>query len=151
MVKKLNTEGVINELKGQSVFFKHAKPQKLSKPTPPSSKTKPKPKGKNLEKPGKTKGDTTVPRYHDTTVPRHRDTIQTVVDAVRQFGKEAATHRFTVEEKKAISDIIYAYKGQSVRTTENEVARISINYIIQDYRENGENSILEKTLKSLKG
>jgi hypothetical protein len=76
--------------------------------------------------------------------------VEFVRKAVKEFGKEAATHRFTGEEKKAIADIIYAYKARDVKTSENEIARIAVNFIIQDYRENGENSILDKVLRALK-
>lgn len=83
-----------------------------------------------------------VSRYHDATV-------EVVRRAVKEFGKEAATHRFTEEEKKAIADILYAYKSQGIRTSENEVTRIAVNFIVDDYRANGENSILDKVLKAL--
>ena len=94
--------------------------------------------------------DTTIPRHHDTTVSRYHDTIiELVRKAVKELGKEAATHRFTVSEKKSIADIIYTYKNQGVRTSENEIARIAVNFIIEDYKENGENSVLEKALRAL--
>ena len=54
-----------------------------------------------------------------------------------------------MEEKRAIADIIYTYKNNDIKTSENEIARISVNYIIEDYRENGENSMLHKILKAL--
>jgi hypothetical protein len=92
------------------------------------------------------------PRHRDTTVSRYHDAIVEVVrKAVKQFGKEAATHRFTVAEKKAIADIIYAYRNQSIRTSENEIARIAVNFIVHDYRENGENSVLDRVLRALNG
>jgi len=97
-----------------------------------------------------TNRDTTTPRYHDTTVSRYHDVIiELVRKSVKEFGKEAATHRFTLEEKRAVADIIYTYKNKSIKTSENEIARISVNFIIQDYRENGENSILHKILEVL--
>src|SRR5437764_4589729 len=40
--------------------------------------------------------------------------------AVKQIGKEAATHRFTLEEKNELADIEYTYKRQGIRTSENE-------------------------------
>lgn len=86
--------------------------------------------------------DTTVSRYHATI-------IETVRKAVREFGKEAATHRFTVAEKQAIADIIYTYRQRKIKTNENEVARIAINYLVADYQENGENSILHQVLQVL--
>jgi len=94
--------------------------------------------------------DIVTPRNRETTVSRYHDTIiELVRKAVKEFGKEAATHRFTVEEKKAIADIIYSYKNRGIRTSENEIARIAVNFIINDYRENGENSVLDKALRAL--
>jgi len=94
--------------------------------------------------------DTTTPRNHDTTVSRYHDTIIELVRvAVRELGKEAATHRFTQQEKRALADIIYAYKGQGLKTSENEITRVAINFIISDYKANGKNSILDRTLKAL--
>jgi hypothetical protein len=73
------------------------------------------------EKPGNR--DTTTPRYHDTTA--------------------------SVGEKRAIADIIYSYRSRGVRTSENEIARIAVNFVVGDYKENGENSVLHKALEAL--
>lgn len=84
--------------------------------------------------------------------PRYRDTsVEVIRAAVKVFGKEAATHRFTAEEKKALRDIVYVYEGQAIRTNENEISRIGVNFLIEDYRQNGENSVLHKVLKALNG
>ena len=94
--------------------------------------------------------DPTSPRHRDTTIPRcHDAAIEQIRKAVKEVGKEAATHRFTAQEKRAIADILYTYKGQGIQTSENEVTRIAINFIIDDYRENGENSILGRALRAL--
>ncbi len=127
---------------------------KLSKssPTPQVSEKQPEQKEETASVKTKTPRyrDTTIPRHHDTTVSRYQDTIIEIVrKAVRDFGKEAATHRFTVEEKRAIADLIYAYSGRGVKTSENEITRVAVNFIVADYRENGENSILDKVLKAL--
>src|SRR5512147_3261482 len=81
--------------------------------------------------------DTTVsimqPRHHDTAIPQADDDIFDVVrKAVKQIGKEAATHRFTLDEKNLLADIEYNYKRKGIRTSENEVTRIAINYFIED-------------------
>lgn len=91
------------------------------------------------------------PRNHDTMVSRYHDTmmVERIRAAVKPFGKEAATHRFTPEEKKAIADIVYTCKAHGIRTSENEITRVAVNYLVADYRENGENSLLEKVLKAL--
>ena len=88
---------------------------------------------------------------HGIVVPRYRDTtIERIRKAVREFGKEAATHRFTRDEKLAVADIIHALKVQGLKTSENEIARIAINFLILDYRQRGVDSILTKTIKALK-
>jgi hypothetical protein len=106
--------------------------------------------------------DTVTPLHHDTTVstmqPRNRDTMvsqaeddifDVVRKAVKQIGKEAATHRFTLDEKNLLADIEYTYKRQGIRTSENEITRIAINYFIEDYRKNGESSLLVTILHRL--
>jgi RNA processing factor Prp31 len=137
----------------------HASPPPQQQPKPPSrSEVGPTTVEKKSEEQKKTpkkkvssgNRDAMTPRNHETMVSRYHDTmIEIVRKAVKEFGKEAATHRFTLEEKKVIADIIYAYKGQGVRTSENEITRIAVNFIVSDYRENGENSFLDKVLRAL--
>ena len=101
--------------------------------------------------------DTTTPSHHGTMPPRHSDTeailttdvFQIVRKAVKEFGKEAATHRFTQAEKQTIAELVYSYKARGIRTSENEIARIAINYLVHDYHVNGERSILHQCLVSL--
>lgn len=94
--------------------------------------------------------DTMTPRNHATMPPRYHDTIVEMIrKAVKELGKEAATHRFTVDEKKALVDIVYSYRQQGIKTSENEVTRIAVNFIVNDFKENGENSLLERALKAL--
>ena len=104
-------------------------------------------------KPAKKKTNV-MPRYHDTKldtmIPRHHNvTIETIRKAVKQLGREPATHRFTSEEKKAITGIIYTYKQQGIITSENQITRTGINFLLNDYEENGKNSILALVLKRL--
>lgn len=75
--------------------------------------------------------------------------IESIRSAVKIFGKEQTTHRLTFEEKKAILDIVYTYRLQQIKTSENEVIRIAANFIVLDYREHGKNSVLERVLKAL--
>jgi len=83
-----------------------------------------------------------VSRYED-------DVIDTIRRAVRVVGKEAATYRYSPEEKARVADIIYTYKRHGVRTSENEISRIALNFVFQDYEENGEESVLAKVLDAL--
>ena len=46
--------------------------------------------------------------YQNTTVLRYDETmISKISEAIKEFGKEAATYRFTVNEKMALAKIIY--------------------------------------------
>ena len=102
--------------------------------------------------------DTVIPRHRDTTTPRNHATtvshednalFEVVRKSVKHIGKEAATHRFTIHEKNLLADIEYTYKRQGIRTSENEITRIAINYFIEEYLKNGEKSLLAKILKYL--
>ncbi len=162
MAKRLNETAVFNELREGSAFFRDAK---RTADTAKKSKTliekKPKPPNRKNTNPGEKKEkvdepmvprhhDTTIPSNHDTMTPRyHKATIETIRKAVKQIGKEAATHRYTVAEKKVIAGIIFTYKNQGVITSENEISRIAINFIIEDFENNGEESILAKAIKAL--
>lgn len=86
------------------------------------------------------------PRNHDTVIPAF---IETVRKAVKQIGKEAATHRYTPEEKQVIAEIVYTYARRGCKTSENEISRIAINWLVQDYQHRGTASILDQVLKAL--
>ena len=162
MKKTLNVDSIQSELRGGSAFFPGYTPQdsplasteevkQVEQPGPTSIEKKPGVK-QNVNR------DTMIPRHHDTTVSRNHDTttplpevdvFEVVRKAVKQIGKEAATHRFTLEEKNLLADIEYTYKRRGIRTSENEITRIAINYVIAEYKQNGEESILAKILKRL--
>jgi hypothetical protein len=88
-------------------------------------------------------GDSVIPRYRDTT-------LEFIQARVVEFGKEAATYRFTAAEKQALSKLIYAYRGRGVRTTENEVLRIALNALLHDHQQQGEQSLLASILRRLR-
>jgi hypothetical protein len=129
MSKKLDTTAIQNELSGQSAFFRQ--PVKSSLPDDEHT---------NM-----------TPSKHDTVIPRHHDTgmVEAVRKALKIFGKEAATHRFTLEEKQAIAELVFAFRKKNIRTNENEIARVAINWLILDYRNNKDNSILAEVLLAL--
>jgi hypothetical protein len=79
----------------------------------------------------------------------HDDVIESIRKAVKDIGKEQTTHRTTLEEKRAVADIVFAYSHLGIRTSENEIARIAVNFLVSDHKANGENSILHRVLKAL--
>ena len=172
MKKKLNIDSITNELEGASLFFtKQPSPPTL--PEPEKSKvdengvrafisvepTLPRETEKIKKEKAPRAKESMVSRHHDTVTPRYQDThtpqvhgvvIELIRKAVKEFGKEAATHRFTEAEKKELADLIYTYKNRGIKTSENEITRIAVNFVTEDYKVNGENSVLHKILKALK-
>lgn len=69
--------------------------------------------------------------------------------AVKVPGKEVTYVRLTPQEKQQLADVVYTYKRQGRRTSENEIGRIAINFLMADYRANGGNSMLAKVLEAL--
>jgi hypothetical protein len=138
--KKLNTSSVLSELTGRSRYFEASPQPKDTKVevVPAEESSSP-----NRDDSAQSNHDTMTPRYHDTAM------IETVRKALMTFGKEAATHRFTPEEKQGIAEIIFAFRKEDIRTSENEIARISINWLILDYKRHKENSVLYKVLLAL--
>jgi len=91
------------------------------------------------------------PQSKSTMPPRnHATMVETIRKAVKEIGKEAATHRFTSAEKKALMEIIYSFNRRGIRISENEITRIAVNYLMLDYKSNGNDSILETMVESLR-
>ena len=94
--------------------------------------------------------DPNQPTNHDTMQPRHHAImVETIRSALKDIGKEAATYRLTQEEKKAIEDLIYEYKRKNIKTSANEITRIGVNYILQDHKEKGKQSMLTLVIQAL--
>lgn len=75
--------------------------------------------------------------------------LEQIRKVVKQVGKEAATFRLTQAEKQQMADIVYTYKRRGYRTTDNELARIAINWLLLNYQEQGEQSVLASVLELL--
>ena len=144
MKKKLNTDRIQNELAG-SVFF----PQRKKEERPEASVSHPLPSSEPS-------GDTEPASKHESmhasehASMRADDTVvQTIAKTLRSLGKEVIYVRSTVEEKTQIKDIVYTYARQGMKTSDNEIGRIAINYLLKDYEVYGAESILAKVLKDL--
>src|SRR5687768_16872245 len=76
--------------------------------------------------------------------------VETIRRAVKDVGKDSATYRFTPEEKKALLELSFSYKMQGYKTSENELIRIAINFMLEDQKQNGRNSVLQRVLDALR-
>lgn len=83
------------------------------------------------------------------TVPPSKDVVEAIRRHVRHFGKDVMYVRLTSEEKEQLGDLVYSYKRQGIKTTENELSRIGINWMLEDYQEHKEESMLARVLEAL--
>jgi len=115
-------------LGGSPLFIKIAKPNK-----PPSN----------------TETHMAVPKKKENKDIYTVELVDRIRRNVRENGKEATTHRLSVRERKSLLEIVYHYKLQGIRTNENEIARISLNFLIQDYKERKQHSLLARVIAAL--
>ncbi len=170
MKKKLNEIGITNELRGNSAYFQSSAAPEVEEIT----ETKPRKRTSSARKTtmkvdsvvtpvdtapvespaaqpmGPTPQAVPVPAAADTMLPPNQDQlIETIRRAVKRLGKEATFCRFTQEEKNTLSDIIYTYKRSGTRTSENEVIRIAVNWLLENYQSAEQNSVLAQVLEKL--
>ena len=84
-----------------------------------------------------------------TLASNHDSMIEAIRKTVKSLGKEVAFTRLTPEEKGRLADIVYTYKRQGIKTSENEINRIAINFLIEDFNKNGKESVLAKVIEAL--
>jgi hypothetical protein len=146
--------GMFNDLKNISTQEREPvspAPKKKGPEQPvkaPSTGTAPRPSAKAIQKESITasKQASTGP----STLANQQDAqIEAVRKPVKRIGKEVTFVRLTLEEKSQLGDIIYTYKRQGTKTTENEIARIGLSLLIADYQANGEASVLAQVIAAL--
>lgn len=171
--KTLNTAGISNELSGASLFFSSPKQKKedqspsrmpVQAPVlPEKASDRPTPLRSPIESTSSLPGHSTGERINhgdnnsnqpastqaSTQTNRDDENIERIRKVVKAIGKEVTYVRLLPEEKEKLGDIVYTYKRLGIKTSENEIGRIAINFVTQDYEENGENSVLAKVLAAL--
>jgi len=171
--KTLNTAGISNELSGASLFFSSPK-QKKEDPTlsrmpvqapvlPEKASDRPSPLRPPIESTSGLPGQSTDEAIHhsgsnsdqraitqaSTQTNRDTENIERIRKVVKVSGKEVTYVRLLPEEKEKLGDVVYTYKRRGIKTSENEIGRIAINFLTQDYEAHGENSVLAKVLAAL--
>ncbi len=139
-----------SEAKSQPVAVTHRPvPQRPHPPAPPKET-----KEANATTAGNQDGKTTLlESMHASNDASMLANVNGIVEAIRktvkQIGKEVSFVRLLPEEKRQLADIAYTYKSQGIKTSENEISRIGINWMLEDYQANGKESILAKVLEAL--
>jgi hypothetical protein len=78
------------------------------------------------------------------------ESLESIRKIVKNPGKEDVLYvRLSKEEKDKLADVSYTYKRQGIRTSDNELVRVAINALIEDYKANGERSLLARIIASL--
>ena len=164
MAKKLNVNGIMNELREGSAFFQKpvANPppeaESADEKTPNTAPVPPVPQASQAgSSPASTpphKQDNEIAvdenRQHDSMLASYQASmIEPIRKALKSQGKEVSFVRLTEDEKTALADIVYTYRRQKVKTSENEINRIAINFLIRDYEEHGEGSILAQVIAAI--
>jgi hypothetical protein len=94
--------------------------------------------------------DSLQARNHASTLALSTEALESIRKIVKNPGKEDVLYvRLTKGEKDKLADVIYTYKRQGVRTSDTEVVRVAINTLLEDYKSNGEKSLLAIILASL--
>ncbi len=137
--KQLNTTEVMNELRGQSVFFPQAEHKPNSQEQPPKTVSN------SLQASEKASNDAS--KLARTLAVEMN--VATIHKTLKLIGKEVLYVRLTQEEKNQVADIEYTYQRQGMKTSGNEIGRIALNVLLVDYKANGENSLLAKMLTEL--
>jgi hypothetical protein len=144
MSKKFDVNAVVNdrknELDSSPLFQPKQESANASKPVSSHAVVKPVKKSRY---------HASVDSSRSASMLADSDVIETIRKAVRHTGEKVTYIRLTKEEKSDIKDIIYTYEKQGIETSENEIGRIGLKWLIEDYKENGKNSILAKVLEAL--
>jgi hypothetical protein len=146
--KKLDISNITNELRGQSVYFR----SKTQEPTPQELEQKP---IQEKRTPVHTPHTLQASNSASIDASKHASTLAIEIDlklihkTLKLIGKEVLYVRLTPEEKSQVNDIEYTYQRQGIKTSGNEIGRIALNFLLADYKANGEQSILAKMLTEL--
>ena len=105
---------------------------------------------KQLSRKPESKIDILIDSYHDSKITLyHSDLIEAIRKAVKPRGKDVTILRLTEDEKHQLADIAHNYKRRGKRTSETQIHRIAVNFILQDYKANGEHSVLDRVIRAL--
>ena len=168
MKKQLDTTGIANELRGASIFFAQDPPPKPvqkrpSQPAAPQAAIPPvgfseKEKSAPVQThhptdatPGKASAKTSAAaRTQAPELARYpAGKVAAIRRVVRVLGKEVAFIRVTPAEKQQLGEVVYTYKRQGIKTSENELLRIGLAFLLADYADNETESVLARVIAAL--
>ena len=84
-----------------------------------------------------------------STLARTHTMILDIRKSVKEVGKETVFLRLTPEEKTQLKDVVYSLSKHRPKISDNEVGRIALNHLLEDYKASGNNSILIRVIEAL--
>ena len=87
--------------------------------------------------------------YNVMTSSLHDVNLRVWRDTIENTETHNSSLRLTTEEGEQIEDLITNLKRKyKIKTSLNEVARLGLLHIVQDFKKNGEDSLIYKVKKS---
>jgi hypothetical protein len=123
-----------------------AQTQGSEEPPAPPPKTAAPPRRRSLV----TQAATPASELASVLASVNSSTVEAIRQVIKSPGREVSFVRLTPEEKAELADIVYTYKRQGQKTSETEINRIAINYLLLDFHEHGEQSVLARVLAALR-
>lgn len=116
---------------------------------PPIASSTPPARAKASRRPSSRANGRTDTTLADAPPGVEASAIEAIRQVIKSPGREVSYVRLTPEEKARLSDIVYTYKRQGQKTSETEINRIALNYLLLDFHEHGEQSVLARVLAAL--
>ncbi len=173
--KQLPVADIANELEGASSFFTPPSPAVLTVPTLPAQSKAHQP----LPSPSASavppveqqstpsgKHERAHARMHANIPPnQHKnslhpppgepapDWVETIRKSVKRVGREEFYIRMTAEEKSQVAKVVFTFNeldtGEGKKVSANDIGRIALHFLLADYQENGQQSMLVRVLEAL--
>src|SRR5947209_4039299 len=122
--------------------------QSIPAPTPEqvSKQSEPVKENKSLEP---QTASTPASKHASSHASNRASIIDIVRKTLRETGKEVLYVRLTVTEKAQVRDVAYALERRGTKMSETEIGRIAVDFLLQDYERNRENSVLLQVIDAL--
>ena len=146
--KPFPTDALTNELAGASAFFQPQATKPPAAASLPSPLPSP-PPALVADKPVRQQTKKAPSQIASVLASYQQELVEIIRRTVKKGGRIVSFVRLTQTEKDQLADIVYTYKRRGMKTTENEINRIAINFLLEDYKRNGEASMLVKVIEAL--
>jgi hypothetical protein len=148
MTKKLKVDDITSQLEGSAFFPRKPAEREMEEESDEASIVQRTASPTGTPSRSRARQQASKHASSDDGVPV--DVVEVIRRIVKTPGKEVAYVRLTVEEKDQLGDIVYAYKRQRKKTSENEIARIAVSFILEDYKANGDASVLTRVIDAMR-